>query len=189
VLSQGDFFRAEATVALIAAATLLFRLRRYTAALAFVVAAAGTGAVVVHTYVNLGGFGPSPDMYDPAWYTQKTLSAVAEGIAAIAALILLGVLHGEARLTCHAPTKSSGRRAVRAHGTVRSRKARPSTMGTRSCLLTADAVVGDECGEDDAAEVGQRVLVVAGRDAAVRGVRRSGRELVRTRPAPAPSRR
>src|SRR3954470_16053425 len=36
---------------------------------------------------------------------------------------------------------------------------------TRSCLLTADAVVGDECGEDDAAEEGQRVLVVAGRDA------------------------
>jgi len=115
VLSQGDLFRAEATVAVIAAATLLFRPRRYTAALAFVVAAAGTAAVVVYTYVNLGGFGPVPNMYDPSWYTEKTLSAVAEGMAAIASLALFGVLHAEERRTGHATAKSSGRPAVQAH--------------------------------------------------------------------------
>ena len=36
----------------------------------------------------------------------------------------------------------------------------------RACLLTADAVVDHDGGESDAAEVGQRVLVVAGRDSA-----------------------
>jgi hypothetical protein len=115
VLSQGDLFRAEATGAVIAAAALLFRPRRYTAALAFMVAAGGTAAVVVYTYVNLGAFGPLPNMYDPSWYTEKTLSAVAEGIAAIAALVLLCVLHAETRNTGHATARSSGRPAMQAH--------------------------------------------------------------------------
>jgi hypothetical protein len=32
-------------------------------------------------------------MYEPGWYTEKTVSAVAEGIAAVAALVLLVLLH------------------------------------------------------------------------------------------------
>jgi hypothetical protein len=30
-----------------------------------------------------------PDMYEPFWYPEKTISAVAEGVAALAALALL----------------------------------------------------------------------------------------------------
>ena len=116
VVSQGDLFRVEATAALIAAAALLFRPRTYTAALAFLVAAGGTAAVVVYTYVNLGSFGPLPNMYDPSWYTEKTLSAVAEGIAAVAALILLVLMRAETRQTTHATASSSGRPAMRARG-------------------------------------------------------------------------
>jgi hypothetical protein len=99
VLSQGDLFRAEATVAIIAAAAVLLRPRRYTAAFAFVVAAAGTAAVLVYAYVNVGAFGPIPNMYDPIWYPKKTLSVWAEGIAAVAALALFAMLHAEARRT------------------------------------------------------------------------------------------
>jgi hypothetical protein len=99
VLSQGDLFRAEATVAAIAAAAVLLRPRRYTAAFAFVVAAAGTAAVLVYAYVDVGAFGPIPNMYDPIWYPKKTLSAWAEGIAAVAALALFAMLHVEARRT------------------------------------------------------------------------------------------
>lgn len=99
VLSQGDLFRAEATVAAIAAAAVLVRPRRYTAAFAFVVAAAGTAAVLVYAYVNVGAFGPFPNMYDPIWFTEKTLSVWAEGIAAVAALALFAVLHAEAHRT------------------------------------------------------------------------------------------
>jgi len=92
-LDQGELFRAEGTVAAIAAAAVLLRPRRYTAAFAFVVAAAGTAAVLVYAYVNLGAFGPFPNMYDPLWYPEKTLSVWAEGIATVAALGLFAVLH------------------------------------------------------------------------------------------------
>jgi hypothetical protein len=63
VLSQGDLFRAEATVSAIAAAAVLLRPRRYTAAFACVVATAGTATVLVYAYVNVGAFGPIPNMY------------------------------------------------------------------------------------------------------------------------------
>lgn len=99
VLSQGDLFRAEATVAVIAAVAVLLRPRRYTAAFAFVVAAAGTAAVLVYQYVNVGAFGPIPNMYDPIWFPKKTLSVWAEGIAAVAALALFAMLHAETRRT------------------------------------------------------------------------------------------
>jgi hypothetical protein len=97
VLSQADLFRLEATVAAIAAAAVVLRPRRYTAAFAFAVAAAGTAAVLVYTYVDMGAFGPLPDMYEPQWYGEKTLSAIAEGLGAIAALALAAVLHAQAR--------------------------------------------------------------------------------------------
>jgi hypothetical protein len=106
-LSQADLFRGEATVAAIAAAAVLFHPRRYTAALAFVVAAAGTGAVLTYRYVDVGALGPFPNMYEPLWYGEKTLSAVAEGIAALAALALFGVLHADARRASRATTRST----------------------------------------------------------------------------------
>ncbi|MDT4956439.1 MAG: hypothetical protein QOD31_238 [Pseudonocardiales bacterium] len=89
-LSEADMFRAEATVAVIAAIALLVRPNRYTAGFAFLVAAAGAVAVVVTRYVDVGKIGPIPDVYDPFWApTGKWLSAVAEGVAAVAALALL----------------------------------------------------------------------------------------------------
>lgn len=105
VLDQGELFRAEATVAAIAAAAVLIRPRRYTAAFAFIVAAAGTAAVLVYAYVNVGSFGPVPNMYDPAWYPEKTLSVVAEAIGAVAALALFALLHAG---THRQHTRSSG---------------------------------------------------------------------------------
>jgi len=71
--------------------------RGYTAAFAFLVAAAGTAAVLVYRYVDVGAFGPFPNMYEPIWYTKKTVSAWAEGIAAVAALALLVVLQVRSR--------------------------------------------------------------------------------------------
>lgn len=97
VLSQGDLFRAEATVAAIAAAAVLLRPRRYTAGFAFLVAVAGTAAVLVYAYVDVGALGPVPDMYDPPWFGEKMLSVIAEGIATVSALALFAVLHAKAR--------------------------------------------------------------------------------------------
>jgi hypothetical protein len=90
LLSETDLFRAEATVAIIAAVALLVRPHRFTAAFAFLVAAAGTVAVVVYRYVDIAAIGPIPRMYDPYWApAEKTLSVVAEAAAALAALALV----------------------------------------------------------------------------------------------------
>lgn len=105
-LSETDLFRAEAVVAIIAAVALLLRPRRYTAAFAFLVAAAGFAAVLVYRYVDLGAFGPIPRMYDPFWApAEKTLSAVAEGVAAVAALALVGMFGARPR-TVRAPRRA-----------------------------------------------------------------------------------
>lgn len=94
-LSETELFRAEAVAAIVAALALLLRPRRYTAAFAFLVAAAGTVAVVVYRYVNVGKIGPIPNMYDPYWLpTGKTLSLVAEAVAAVAALALVAMFSG-----------------------------------------------------------------------------------------------
>jgi hypothetical protein len=96
-LSQADLFHVEATVSVIAAAAVLVRPRRYTAAFACLVAASGTVAVLLYRYVDVGAFGPIPNMYDPYWApTEKALSAVAEGAAALAALALFMLLQVQA---------------------------------------------------------------------------------------------
>jgi hypothetical protein len=58
---------------------------------------------LVYRYVNVGAFGPFPNMYENIWYTEKTLSAWAEGIGALAAAALFGVLHVQARQATEAP--------------------------------------------------------------------------------------
>jgi hypothetical protein len=110
VLNQGDLFRGEASAAAIAAAAVLLHPRRYTAAFAFLVAAAGTAAVLVYAYVDLGAFGPFPNMYDPRWFGEKTLSAIAEGVAAVAALALFAMLHAQTRRVGRAPAAGGGSR-------------------------------------------------------------------------------
>jgi len=84
-LSQGALFRVEGAIAALAVVALIVRPRRYTALFAFLVAAGGLAAVLIYRYVDLGAFGPFPDMYEPVWYSKKTQSAWAEGIAAVAA--------------------------------------------------------------------------------------------------------
>lgn len=96
-ISQGDLFRVEAVLAIVAGLALLVRPRRWSAGLAFLVAAGGTFAVVLYRYVDVGKIGPVPDMYEPGWYTEKTVSAVAEGIAALAALALLLLMQQRVR--------------------------------------------------------------------------------------------
>lgn len=117
VLSQGDLFRVEGVAATIAAAAVLVRPRRYTAAFAFLVAAAGTAAVLFYAYVDVGAFGPFPNMYDPAWFGKKTLSAWAEGIAALAALALFVLLHMQTRTRLsRSSARDRGGVAPSAHG-------------------------------------------------------------------------
>ena len=96
-ISQGDLFRVEAVLAIVAALALVLRRRRYTAAFAFVVAAGGVFAVLLYQYVDVGKIGPIPDMYDPFWSTEKALSLIGEAMAALTALALLIVLDRRTR--------------------------------------------------------------------------------------------
>lgn len=90
LLGQGDLFRAEGAIAVLAAILLLLRPSLpWTAVMAFVVAAGGLAAVLVYRYVNLGAIGPLPNMYEPVWYAQKSASAWSEAAASAATLALL----------------------------------------------------------------------------------------------------
>lgn len=88
-LSQGDLFRVEGAVAILAALVLLARPRRYTAAFAALVAASGAAALWVYRYYNIGKLGPFPNMYEPLWYPKKTSAAIAEIVAALTAVGLI----------------------------------------------------------------------------------------------------
>ena len=93
-ISQGQLFRLEAALAVIAMLLVLLTRNRLGALVALLVAAGGLGALLLYAYIDVGGFGPLPDMYDPIWYTEKTISAVAEAVAAVGALCLLFMSRG-----------------------------------------------------------------------------------------------
>lgn len=88
-LSQATVFRVEAAVAIVAAVLAVATARRVAQAVVLVVAGSALIAVLLYRYVDIGAIGPLPDMYEPTWYTAKTISAVAEGIATITAALTL----------------------------------------------------------------------------------------------------
>jgi hypothetical protein len=98
-LSQADLFRAEGAVAIVAAVLILIRPRRYTAGIAAVVAGSALLVLLLYRYNDIGQLGPIPSMYEPVWYTKKTVAAFAEGAALIAAVVLLFVLWGQSAPT------------------------------------------------------------------------------------------
>lgn len=82
-IGQGTLFLLESGAAVLAALAVLVRGSRAAYAFAFLVALSAFAAVVVYRYVDLPAFGPFPAMYEPVWYFEKSLSAVAEGAAAV----------------------------------------------------------------------------------------------------------
>ena len=86
-ISQGNLFRVEAVAALLAAVLVVAVRRRATDLLALSVAAGGVVAVLLYRYVDVGPIGPLPSMYEPIWYAEKSISLVAESVAAVAAAV------------------------------------------------------------------------------------------------------
>jgi hypothetical protein len=85
---HGDvLFYAQAIVAAVIGVLVLVLANRWTYAIAFLVAASALGAVLLYYYVDVGALGPLPNMHEPVWYAEKTISAIGEGVAALAALI------------------------------------------------------------------------------------------------------
>ncbi|WP_285697522.1 hypothetical protein [Actinomadura sp. NBRC 104412] len=102
----GDtLFRVQAVVAALAALLILALARRWTYAVAFLVAVSVLGAMFLYYFLDVGSIGPFPDMYDPSWYREKTIALIGEGVAAVAALI--GFLTGGRRWSGRAPGEPS----------------------------------------------------------------------------------
>jgi hypothetical protein len=90
-VTVGALFRAQGVTALVVAAWLLLRRRdRLPLAVALVIGLASAVAVVLSVYVRVPAIGPLPELYEPVWYRDKAASAVAAGVAAAGAAVLLG---------------------------------------------------------------------------------------------------
>jgi len=86
-LSQGDLFRIEAVVSGLVAIALLISGRFVVWVVAWLVAASAVGAILAFRYHDPGPLGPLPDMYEPFWFREKTVAAVAEGVALVTATL------------------------------------------------------------------------------------------------------
>lgn len=85
-IGQGNLFRIEAVLAVLALLLVLVRGSRLAYAAAFLVAAGGLVAVLAYRYYQLPSFGPIPAMYEPVWFFKKSLTAVAQAVAAATAV-------------------------------------------------------------------------------------------------------
>lgn len=86
-MGGGNLFRIQAVVAILAALYVLIRGSRLSYAIAALVALSAFAAVVLSVYIQLPQIGPIPAMYEPLWFFEKGLSAVAEGIAGVLAVV------------------------------------------------------------------------------------------------------
>jgi hypothetical protein len=89
-VSQGDLFRIEAALSALAALLVLVWRRLPADVYGWLVAAGGFALIIIYRYVDVGKFGPIPDMYEPVWFTEKWIAAIAHlgAVAAASALIV-----------------------------------------------------------------------------------------------------
>ncbi len=86
-LTLGALFLSQAVVAVVVAVWVLVRPSPASCVAAVVVATASLLALVVSTYVRLPSLGPFPVLYEPFWYGDKVVAAVAAAVAAVAGLV------------------------------------------------------------------------------------------------------
>ncbi len=87
-VGQGTLFLIQAGAAALAAVFVLLTGSRTAFAAAAVVGLSSLAAVILYRYVQVPAIGPLPSMYEPVWYTAKTITAIAE--AAAGALAVAG---------------------------------------------------------------------------------------------------
>ncbi|WP_245933714.1 hypothetical protein [Arthrobacter livingstonensis] len=88
---EGNLFLAEAAAAAVVGLYVLVRGSRPAWVLALLSAAGGLAALLLYRYIEIPAFGPFPSMYEPVWFFEKTLTALAQAaviLLAAAALVL-----------------------------------------------------------------------------------------------------
>lgn len=87
--SQGALFRIQALIDILAAGLIIIRPRRWTAAVAAVVALGGLALILITVNVPLDLTAVGlPYLYEPSWYQNKVVSALAQDLAALGALFV-----------------------------------------------------------------------------------------------------
>lgn len=97
-ITQGALFRIEAVGAILVGLALLFVENRLVWLSALAVGIGGVVAVLLYRYVNVPAIGPVPSMYEPVWFGEKTLSAVAEGAVVVICLVREGLRRSSRRV-------------------------------------------------------------------------------------------
>ena len=92
LLSQGDLFRIQAAAGILITVALVIARRAWVAVIAAVIALGGLGMLVLTTLVplDLTALG-LPAIFEPVWYSDKVIAALAQGLAALAAAALIVV--------------------------------------------------------------------------------------------------
>ncbi|WP_329458998.1 hypothetical protein [Streptomyces sp. NBC_01497] len=88
-ISQGTLFRIESAIAGVAALLVLFWRRVPGDLFAWATAAGGLALLLIYRYDDVGSFGPFPDMYEPIWYSDKTITVIAQAVTIVATVFLL----------------------------------------------------------------------------------------------------
>ncbi|MCO4255069.1 hypothetical protein [Pseudarthrobacter cellobiosi] len=110
-IGQGTLFLIQAGAAVLAAVFVLLKGSRTAFAAAAAVALASFAAVILYRYVQVPAIGPLPSMYEPVWYTAKTITAIAEaaaGALAVAGYALLQKNRPGSWLTSRGPHRGTG---------------------------------------------------------------------------------
>ncbi len=121
-IGGGNLFRLQSVFALAAAAFVVVRGDRASYAAAFLVALSALGAVLLYRYVDVPALGPLPAMYEPVWFPEKTLTTVAEALAAIFAG---AVLLAKSRATSRSRDHPQRRAVAGTSGSTRQSGSRP----------------------------------------------------------------
>lgn len=95
-LGGGTLFRVQGGIAAAAAVLLLLTGRRWSYALAAVVALSALVPVLLYHFVDVPAIGPVPSMHDPLWSPEKVVSIVAEATSVILAPVGMRLLSGDA---------------------------------------------------------------------------------------------
>lgn len=104
-ISEGALFRAQAVAAVLAALALLVQRSRLAWVPTVLVAVGSLVALVGTVYVKVPAIGPFPPVYEPVWFAEKVVAALAVAVALLAAA---------AGMSPHSPdadmARTSGRR-------------------------------------------------------------------------------
>lgn len=94
---EGNLFVAEAVTAAVVGLYVLVRGSRPAWVLALLTAGGGLLVLLAYRYIEIPAFGPFPAMYEPVWFFDKTLTALAQAAVVLLAAGAL-ILHRRTRI-------------------------------------------------------------------------------------------